>query len=355
MFSAIASRTKTKRIQPFILASLVLLGACEKTPPQAKTPDETPPSSTPSSSTPDESTPPNGAATAAAIALSPLTVSDALPPQARSVAWKPPVSEIEPALRAALEARGESSGVLLEASAGSATHPATFHYAALELPAAPNSTPNHMLSASFDLQGRPTNWSSSRTERIQIVEELPPDDDARKALLMRLIDASTSALLLRQKIAATPDAQLLDAVEELAQPKQETADALPLEVAIDTTQRLRQMRKAAPKSVDAARATTLLRAFATRDEPTLVPVVFTALHEYDALDGLGPLMVEAATRASQNNQLPVYLSLLSQMTRVSDPATRAYLESVASGHPEETIRQIAKESLEKQQPPQPRK
>ena len=68
MFSAIASRTKTKRIQPFILASLVLLGACEKTPPQAKTPDETPPSSTPSSSTPDESTPPNGAATAAVAA-----------------------------------------------------------------------------------------------------------------------------------------------------------------------------------------------------------------------------------------------------------------------------------------------
>lgn len=340
MFSAIASRTKTTLVQPVTLAlltgCLALMGACDKQPP---TPPPIASTDQGSGQVPSPNAPsPPEPRDLDSLALAPLDFSNALPPQAKSAAWRPSLQEVEQAVEATLDERGESHGVARDPSSGSA-HPATMHYAALELPAAPNSEARHMVSASFDLQGRPRNWSSSRIERIDMLDELPPDEAARKALVMRVIDQATSALLLRQKIAMTPDASLVDAVEAI--------EALPVEVAIDTTQRLRDARKTSPDTIPTARATRLLRHLATRQDPTLVPLVFTALHEYGALDGLGPLMVEAATHASKNQQLPVFLSLLSQMATVSDDATRAYLESVASGHPEEVIREIARESLEK--------
>lgn len=343
MFLAIASRTKIKRVQPLALTlALVccLCCACDKTQPTTSGEQTTTPQGVTSPQGDAEpATPPQDTVTTS-ISLSPLTISDDLPPNTKSVAWKPPREAIEQAVRAQIEQQGKPQGVSLTASDGAA-HPATLHYAALELPAAPNSAPTYMIAASFDLQGKPRGWSSSRIERIDVLEELPPDEPARQALIMRKIDEATSALLLRQKIAMTPDTALLDALS--------TQDApIPVEIAIDATQRLREDRKSQRKQIDPAGATKLLRTFATRDEPTLIPIVFTALSEYQALDGLGPLLVEAATRASQNQQLPVYLSLLSQMALVSDDTTRTYLESVASGHSEAMIRQIAQESLDKQ-------
>lgn len=206
----------------------------------------------------------------------------------------------------------------------------TVHFGAVMIPTA--DPPQRMaLGASVTLEAA---HGGMTLERVRVPDEVPETPEARVAMLLEQVDEAWRGLEDLVTTQQTRDEALAAHVKG--------SPELGREAAVEAAGRLRELAQRDTTQRDTA--LVALRQLARREEPQVVTATVGALVLLGD-EGIGALLVDAASRMSKVGSIPAYVALLAQMAEVKEPVVRAYLDAVSSGHPDEMVRQIASDSL----------
>lgn len=265
------------------------------------------------------------------LQLSPLEVSYS-PVPGQNPAWMPKPEVIKDHFSSALK-----NSTHLKPSGTDQTIAGTLQYSSVSI-ANPNEAKQLAIAVSIDLHKTPHNWTNARMEQMQIVEQ-PPEDQQKVTILKELTQKLAQSIDQRQAIAAADMTGMLDAITASKEPSPHTV--------MDVIARIRA-HKDALSEAQKTHAIDVLKTQSKQDDAQLIPPIMAALLELNLpKEELGSLVLDAATRASQRNDTQLQVYLITFMGDHPSEVTLAYLETVASAHPNKLIQKIATESFER--------